>query len=327
MFLIAACLANGDLGAAQSAPCDAPIDEAAFKTLVAGGVPAGRLRQLVVTCGVDSDHADAASLESRLKQLGVPAAALTALAPPATAESGTVWVSPIDRRQMVFIPAGEFRMGSEASEANREADELAHVVAIPKGFWMDTAEVSNESYRRFVISRPEWQKGNVSSDLKNASYLKNWVGNAYPDGQGDEPVVWVTWHAVRAYAAWAGKRLPTEAEWEYAARGGTTTRFWWGNIFDPQRAERDVTASSDPQLRTNGWGIRDGLGGVWEWTSSLYQPYPYMAADGREDPQAAGSRTTRGGSRVNAEPFLRSANRSLEGVSVASDLLGFRCVR
>lgn len=321
-------LASGVLDAAQGVKCDTPLDERALAELVAGGVPPGRLRQLISTCGIDAGQADAASTESRLKQIGVAAAALTALAPPATAAVGATWVSPFDQRPMVLVPAGRFRMGSDAAERNRDADEETHEITFAAGFWIDVAEVTNAEYQRFVISRPEWQKGNVGPEFQSGSYLKDWQGTSYPESQGDAPVVWVSWHAARAYAAWAGKRLPTESEWEYAARAGTTTRFWWGNDFDPSRvAAAAQEAPAEGQSRANPWGIRDSAGGVWEWTASLYRTYPYVATDGREEVRAAGTRTVRGGSRVNGEAFLRSANRNGEEPLGANDLLGFRCAR
>ncbi len=328
ILALAGWLASGAPDGTQVVPCDTPLTEPAIKELLAGGVPPAGLRRLISTCGIDFGLADAAATESRLKQIGVAAAALTALAPPSNTTAGATWVSPFDRRQMVFVPAGPLRMGSVATERNRDTDEDTHDVAIPNGFWMDSGEVTNAAYQRFVIARPEWQIGKVRPELQAADYLRGWQGTAFPEGQGDAPVVWVSWHAARAYAAWAGKRLPTEAEWEYGARGGTSTRFWWGNDFDEQRVLTDPKAASTEQSRrTNTWGIRDGAGSVWEWTSSIYRPYPYVATDGREDARAAGARTIRGGSRVNGEAFLRSANRSTEEAAGASDLIGFRCVR
>lgn len=325
---VVAALATGAAGAGQGTQCDIPLTEPAIKQLLADGVPAAGLRRLISTCGIDLGQPDVAATESRLKQVGVTAAAMSALEPPTTATAGAIWVSPFDQRQMVFIPAGKFRMGSEAAESNRDPDEGAHEVVVPNNFWMDTAEVTNDAYRRFVISRPEWQVNNTNPDLKGADYLKNWQGTSYPEGAGSAPAGWVSWHAARAYAAWAGKRLPTEAEWEYAARAGTTTRFWWGDAFDPQRVVIDQNAASrDPQRRTNAWGIRDGTGSVWEWTSTLYSPYPYVATDGRENARTVAARVIRGGSRVNSAVFLRAANRSSEEATGASDLIGFRCVR
>jgi formylglycine-generating enzyme required for sulfatase activity len=296
---------SGGLSASfQGAPCDTPLTPPALQQLVSGGVAETRVRQLIATCGIDLGTPDAESSEALLKQLGVPTAAMTALAPPTVVKAGTEWTSPFDRRRMVFVPAGSFRMGSPASEQGRDTDEEQHDVSVESAFWLDTEEVTNEAYRRFLMARPEWQPDRVRA--RNPDYLKNWQGTDFPEGAGARAVVWVHWRAAVAYAAWAGKRLPTEAEWEFAARAGTPL-------------------NPDPDYHP--WGLRNVLGGVWEWTSSAYRPYPYVAADGRESTSAAGSRVIRGGASANAPVFRRSANRSFETPTAGSSLLGFRCAR
>jgi formylglycine-generating enzyme required for sulfatase activity len=312
--------------ASQAAPCETRLTADALRDLVSAGVPPARLRQLITSCGLDSRARDLVELESALKSAGVPTAALTALAPPPKAERGAVWVSPIDSHEMVFLPAGTTQLGTPSNEVGRDADEGAHTVALDSGFWMDVTEVTNSAYRRFILNRPEWQKANIAASLHSGSYLKNWTGNDFPAGEADNPVVFVSWPAARAYAAWAGKRLPTEAEWEFAARAGTTSSYWWGDAYDRTRVPSSKDASPAKQ-RTNPWGLRDLLGGVWEWTSSLYRPYPYIKLDGREDPNGRDPRVMRGGSRENAPNFLRSGNRSFEQPTSTSELLGFRCVR
>jgi formylglycine-generating enzyme required for sulfatase activity len=257
-----------------------------------------------LTCGVDLGTPDLAAAEAVLKQLGLPATVLTALVPPPSGRAGTEWISPFDKRRMMFIPSGAFQMGSPDSEQGRDADETRHDVTIAAGFWLDAEEVTNEAFRRFIIARPEWQPEKVRA--RNKDYLKDWKGTDFPDGAATRPVVWVDWSAARAYAAWAGKRLPTEAEWEYAARAGMPT-------------------APDPEYHP--WGLRNVSGGVWEWTSSLYRPYPFVATDGRELPNAPGARVIRGGATANAAAFRRPSNRSLEEPGVGTGLLGFRCAR
>ena len=326
MAIAVAALAATLTAGSQAAPCETRLTVEAIRDLISAGVPAARLRQLIASCGIDSRARDLTELEATLKKNGLPAAAAAALAPPASRERGTVWVSPIDGGEMVFVPAGTTQLGTPGSESGRDADEALHTVAIENGFWIDVAEVTNSAYRRFVLSRPEWQKANVPQSMHSGSYLKNWNGNEFPAGEGDSPVVFVSWPAARAYAAWAGKRLPTEAEWEFAARAGTTSTYWWGDGYDQTRVP-GAKDSSPAKARTNPWGVRDLLGGVWEWTASMYRPYPYNRTDGREDPNGKESRVMRGGSRENGQNFLRSGNRSFEQPTSTSELLGFRGVR
>jgi formylglycine-generating enzyme required for sulfatase activity len=225
------------------------------------------------------------------------------------------------------MPGREFTMGSPAAEAGRGDDEAATALAV-RGFWMDANEVSNRAFKRFVDAVPEWQKGKVARASADESYLKTWTGASFPAGEGDQPVVWVSWHAAAAYAKWAGKRLPTEAEWEFAARAGTSTPYWWGDVFD------EAHANAGPQLRAvgdaasrNKWGLTDMLGNVWEWTASLSRPYPYRTDDGRDDPQGTGARAVRGGAAGYGVQFLRSADRNAAAPDLTSARLGFRCAR
>lgn len=314
-------------GARQSLDCDKPLSDADIKELIAAGVPAARIRQFIAACGVSLSLPDGISVEGRLRQLGAAESVVSALAPPPTSPPGGKWRSPIDQREMVFIQSGRFPMGSPMSEDGRELDEAQHEIQIERGFWIDATEVSNEAFRTFVLARPEWQKGKLPQELHDGQYLKHWNGNSYPAGTGDAPVVWVNWYAARAYADWAGKRLPTEAEWEYAARAGSTSTYWWGDMFDAAHvSSKGLNVAADAR-RTNRWGVQDTLGSVWEWTSSLNSKYPYARNDGREAIGAFGARVIRGGSFANGAVFLRVANRSIQQTSQASDLTGFRSAR
>jgi len=223
---------------------------------------------------------------------------------------------------MIWIPPGTFEMGSPVEEFVRDADENLHSVTIGLGFWLDESEVTKAAYQKFILSMPEWRKGRVSDD----TYLKDWEGTTY-SGDGDSPVVFVSWTAAAAYAAWAGKRLPTEAEWEYAARAGTKTGFWWGDDFDATKANNGlgVWRAHASQSR-NPWGLFNMLGNVQEWTSSLYRPYPYRKDDGREDAaDVSHDRAVRGGAFNSKSAYLRSANRVQMAPATTDDRLGFRC--
>ena len=216
-------------------------------------------------------------------------------------------------------------MGSRPDEANRKDDEMSHAQQVLRGYWVDEAEVTYGAFQRFLAANPSWQKVQIGRQLHDGNYLRDWNGVEFPADKGNQPVLWVSWHAAAAYARWAGKRLPTEVEWEYAARSGTQTPYWWGAEFDSSRIALP-SADSSEQLRSP-WGALSMLGSVWEWTATWYRPYPYSAADGREDPEGAGRRVKRGGAWNSGATFVRAANRSSELAELTSDLLGFRCVR
>ena len=119
---------------------------------------------------------------------------------------------------MVPIPAGEFQMGSVDPEAAND-EQPVHTVYV-NAFFMDKYETTNSEYQKFVLANPHWGKDQIDKAFHDGDYLKQWNGNAYPIGKANHPVSGVSWYAAMAYALWKGKRLPTEAEWEYAARGG-----------------------------------------------------------------------------------------------------------
>lgn len=315
-----------DRAASGQDDCDTPLGEGDLRQLIGAGVPPVRIRQLIASCGVDFGQPDIAALETRLRQLGATAPVVSALFPPDGPASGASWSSPLDRRRMTFVAGGRFEMGSPETETGRDPDESAHAVVVANGFWMDVAEVTNTAFRRFVLSRPEWQKGGVRLDLADAQFLKGWDGNAPARGTDAEPVRWVSWHAARAYCAWAGKRLPTESEWEFAARGGTTTAFWWGETFDQGRVGMARSSSEQGTApRTNPRGVIDLTGGVWEWTATVFAPYP-LSPD-HDDPRAPGRRSIRGGASLNAAAMLRVANRNSADPTATSETVGLRCVQ
>lgn len=242
-----------------------------------------------------------------------------------------------DGRGMVSVPPGEFVMGSPANEAGRFDDERPQqTVRFTSGFRLDATEVTNSAYARFVEANSQWSKAGIDRKLNGlgpeyggiGTYLEDWKGAAPPAGKADYPVTSVSWYAAKAYCVWAGKRLPTEAEWEYAARAGTTTAYWWGDEWDATRAvSRKQIQPVGEARRTNPWGLADMLGNVWEWTSTQFRPYPYRADDGREDPSGDPSRVTRGGSFIDSPQLLRAARRHSETPSQPSIDVGFRCAQ
>ena len=173
---------------------------------------------------------------------------------------------------MVLIPAGEFQMGSNDPEADN--DEQPVRTMFVNAFYTDETEVTNAAYQTFLLENPRWQKGRVDARFADVNYLHLWNGNNYPSGKGNHPVVHVSWYAVMAYAEWTGKRLPTEAEWEYAARGGLVGRKYPnGNTLTPRDANYgenvgDTTAVG--RYPGNGYGLYDMAGNVWEWCLDTY---------------------------------------------------------
>jgi formylglycine-generating enzyme required for sulfatase activity len=299
------------------------IDDVVY--MLQNDVPAARIRQRVESCGVT--FIPGAAEIKRLRSAGASADLIALLAPPSSPAPGQSWTAPSDGRPMVWIPPGSLQMGTPDSESVRDADETVNTVSI-SGFWMDDAEVTNAAFRRFVIENSRWQKDRIDRSLHDGNYLRDWTGNDFPSGEGDRPVVYVSWHAARAYAAWVGKRLPTEAEWEYAARAGTSGPYWWPGAFDAARANNGPARLSTrtPSTR-NPWGLHDMLGNVAEWVSSAYRPYPYRADDGREAASGADPRSHRGGAWNQRDVFLRAANRNSAAPTITTDQLGFRCAR
>ena len=143
---------------------------------------------------------------------------------------------PIIPDGMVLIPEGEFQMGSNDGDADND-EQPVHTVHLD-AFYIDANEVTNAAFKVFVLANPVWQKDLIDDKFADGNYLNDWNGNNFPRGQGDHPVRYVSWYAAMAYAIWVDKRLPTEAEWEKAARAGGLKRkqYPWGNGINFNRA-------------------------------------------------------------------------------------------
>ena len=253
---------------------------------------------------------------------------------------------PIMPKGMVLIPAGEFQMGSNAPEALNH-EQPVHTVYVD-AFFMDEHEVTNLEYQKFVLANPRWQRDQIDSKFHDGDYLTLWGGRRgteKPKEKADHPVVYVSWYAVMAYAAWVGKRLPTEAEWEYAARDGLSgKKYPWGDVIDRGKANfgniiGDTTAVG--KYPPNGYGLYDMAGNVYEWCLDEYNKDFYFTSP-RENPLSGANsvdwvinnftyvksnRVLHGGSWSSDPRFLRVAFRRRNRPSFTSDYFGFRCAR
>ena len=221
--------------------------------------------------------------------------------------------------EMIYCPPGEFMMGSPANEEGRYDDETQHRVRLTKGFWLGKYPVTQRQWRSVMGSNPSHFKGD------------------------DLPVERVSWDDCQEFikkvnaSLGCGARLPTEAEWEYACRAGTTTAYSWGNALNGDRANSDGnypcgTAKKGPYLKkttlvgkygANPWGLCDMHGNVWEWCADWYGDYSGDAVD-PTGPASGDGRVLRGGSWGSSARYCRSADRCGDGPGYRYDDNGFR---
>ena len=291
---------------------------------------------------------------------------------------------------MAWVPGGRFWRGSDEFYDSRPVREVE-----VDGFWVDRTEVTNAQFARFVaatgyrtvaerpldpsqfpganpadlvpgsiVFTPPDHDVDINAPLSWWSYVAG-AGWKHPRGPGssiegrdDEPVVQVCWDDAVAYANWAGKRLPTEAEWEYAARGGLDrTAYTWGNDppsasptraniwqgrFPTRNSVADGFGGAAPvgSFPANGYGLHDMAGNVWEWCADWYRPDAYGSGSTRNpvgpsnsfDPDEPGipKRVQRGGSFLCSDDYCvryRPGTRGKGDPGSAASHVGFRCVR
>jgi len=282
---------------------------------------------------------------------------------PAGPSLGDTRARSADGMVMVYVPAGEFRMGSTDQEVDDalaqcnetygdcqqvwyEPEQPAHPVALD-GFWIDRTEVSNTQFALFLNEeRNQEEEGVTWLELESDACLIEQVGDEFrpKDDYADHPVVEVSWYGAAAYCEWAGARLPTEAEWEYAARGPENHIFSWGDELDGTRLNYCDTSCElgwadesfdDGYARTApvgsypdgaSWvGALDLSGNVWEWTADWFGDYASGRQENPTGPSTGHFRVVRGGGWTNYWDHGRTAHRSHGSPIPRYDIFGFRC--
>jgi len=219
---------------------------------------------------------------------------------------------------MIKIPAGPFQMGNDKGN---DDEKPAHTVTLAE-FYMDKYEITNAQYTVCVNTG----KCTPPHDTTSATRQDYYSNAAYQD----YPVIRVDWSQAKAYCAWRGGRLPTEAEWEKAARGTDGWTYPWGNeepndtLLNYNSKVGDTIAIGSYLKGASPYGVMDMAGNVWEWTSSDYKPYPYKADDGREYLLSNNSKVLRGGGWTEYGSGARMTYRSTTNWNYD---VGSRCVR
>ena len=221
----------------------------------------------------------------------------------------------IDRTSLpeeVLIPAGNFLMGD-----SRKKENFVHKIVLD-AYWIDTFEVTNGQYRAFM-------------EATGHAPPRYWDNPRY--NANEQPAVGVTWHDAQAYCAWKGKQLPTEAQWERAARGPKSLLYPWGDTFNAMHAntkenkhKKPLPAGSFPSGKTQE-GVYDLAGNIWEWCGDWYDKEYYYASPARNPtgPAEGKKRVIRGGG-WNAGPVDMAYRRDIKPKQ-AYPSLGFRCAR
>ena len=234
---------------------------------------------------------------------------------------------------MILVPAGPFTMGSDGKDRDEDRDERPVHTVETKAYFIDTHEVTAAQYAAFLnaVDREQDAAGHAFLGAARYAVVEKVQGRYRPQKGKDRcAMVNVTWYGAVAYAAWAGKRLPTEAEWEKAARGTDGRKFPWGSEPDASRLrfgqEKVGPVGTCPQ-GASPYGCLDMAGNAWEWTSSCFRSYPYVANDGREDPAVADRRVARGGSWTGEPHIFTATYRFRPFPGFAHRYLGFRCAK
>lgn len=252
--------------------------------------------------------------------------------PPACLEIGQTWTSPRDGATLVCVPAGDFIMGTDTGYSD---ERPAHPVTLD-AYWMDRSEVSNGQYG-LCVAAGVCTKPAQGGSSEYAVYYAN------PD-LADYPVIYVNWYQAQVYCAWAGRSLPTEAQWEKGARGTLGWEYPWGNEFDGRRVNY---ADSSTDFEHTDHSINDGypgtapvgafaqgaspygalnmVGNVWEWVLDWYAPFPGERQVNPIGPASGEKHILHGGSWINEGADMRAAYRLDFDPAESTYTTGFRC--
>jgi len=228
-----------------------------------------------------------------------------------------------DDATLLYVPAGEYSMGSD----NSESDEAPFHTVFLDAFWIDKTEVTVRMYSLCVDAGACKEPTNKKS-FSHPDYYGNVEFNNYP-------VIYVDWDMAKTYCEWAERRLPTEAEWEKAARGSAANDYPWGNtapnaeLLNFNRNVGDVTNIGKYPDGKSVYGVLDMAGNVWEWVNDWYDASYYQVSDSMNPPGPVSDiypyRVLRGGSWIDGKNVMRSSNRFKNYPYASNYNTGFRC--
>lgn len=241
------------------------------------------------------------------------------------------WVSPVDGATLVCVPGGTFWMGAAEKDLEAKPYEKPQHEVLLDAYWIDQTEVTNRQYAQCVAAGACKPLVETRSNTRLSYY-----GSSLYE---DYPVIYIGWEQANAYCAWAGRRLPTEAEWEKAARGPDGRTYPWGNYANGSYANYDYTDGGGDTRRVgsypNGaspYGALDMAGNVWEWTADWFDENAYSQYAGAEapvvnprGPESGEHRVVRGGAFRGDYVIIRTSMRGNLDPNTQADYFGFRC--
>jgi formylglycine-generating enzyme required for sulfatase activity len=275
--------------------------------------------------------------------------AALAVTPTQEFEIGSTQVSPRDGMVMVYVPAGEFLMGSPEGVGSKD-EQPQHTVYLD-AFWIDQTEITNDMFNAFVAATgyvTEAEKAGISAEIVGANRLHPQGPESDLTGREKHPTVHMSWYDAKTYCEWVGRRLPTEAEWEKAARGTDGRTYPWGeakpdgtladfadsntDLYWADRTVNDgykVTAPVDSYpAGASVYGALDMAGNAWEWVSDWYSESYYLTSPSINPtgPETGIGRVLKGGSWFSNASNIRSARRLMDDPALGFCNGSFRCV-